>query len=349
MSDTPSFTPSCPIPNSRNELITLAHGGGGSKTQSLLDNVFRPLFSNDYLNQSHDGAVVPTRNQSAFTTDSYVVEPLFFPGGDIGSLSVNGTVNDLAMCGAQPLYLSASFIIQEGLPLNDLIRIAQSMANAAAAARVKIVTGDTKVIEQHGGAGLMINTAGVGSVEVETELTPRSVEAGDVILLSGDVGRHGIAVMAKREGLDFQTDLESDCAGVAKETLELIRNGIDLHCLRDPTRGGLASILVEIARDGGFDIQMDEMSVPVHDAVRGAAEILGLDPLYIPCEGRFVAFLPEAQASRAVRLLNAIYGSPRAKIIGSVKEGTGIVSLQTQIGSVRALDLLSGEQLPRIC
>jgi hydrogenase expression/formation protein HypE len=286
----------------------------------------------------------------AFTTDSYVVNPLFFPGGDIGTLAVNGTVNDLAMCGARPLYLSAGMIMEEGLPIESLERVVESMRLSAEAAGVQIVTGDTKVVDKGKGDGIFVNTAGVGVIEHKLDISPASVRTGDVVLLSGDVGRHGIAIMATREGLEFESTIESDCAPVAAPVLALIEAEIDVHCLRDLTRGGLATTLVEIAESSRLNVQIEEEKIAVEENVRGACEILGFDPLYLANEGRFIAIVPKADAERAEEILRGHTVSASAEIIGHVGETpASCVTLRSRIGTTRVLDMLSGEQLPRIC
>jgi hydrogenase expression/formation protein HypE len=286
----------------------------------------------------------------AFTTDSYVVSPLFFPGGDIGKLAIFGTVNDLAMAGARPLYLSAGFILEEGLPIEELRRVVASMRAAAESCGVKLVTGDTKVVDRGKGDGMFVNTAGVGAVPEGVVVSPRRIQPGDAILLSGDVGRHGIAVLSVRSGLAFEGAIESDCAPLAPLVAALIEAGIDLHCLRDTTRGGLATALNELALDAGVSIEINERSIAVSEGVRGACELLGLDPLYVACEGRMVAFVPEAHVSQSLQALRACPGGEQAACIGKVGQGpAGMVTLQTAMGSNRLLDLLSGEQLPRIC
>jgi hydrogenase expression/formation protein HypE len=343
--------PACPIPDPGNDVIELAHGGGGRLMHRLIDRIIRPAFgtSDDYF--SHDGAVLDVGGaRLAFTTDSYVVRPLFFPGGDIGSLAVNGTVNDLAMCGARPLWLSVGFILEEGLPIPLLRRVVMSMRAAADAAGVTLVTGDTKVVEHGKGDRIYVNTAGVGAVRATMPIAPREVRPGDAVLLSGDIGRHGIAVMAAREGFGFETEIESDCAPVAETVMRLIDAGIEVHCLRDPTRGGLATTLVEIARSSGLRIRINEAAVAVSEPVRGACELLGLDPFYVANEGRFVAFVPPDAAERALALLRDGPGGADASMIGTVETGRGgTVLLEGMIGGTRALDMLSGEQLPRIC
>jgi hydrogenase expression/formation protein HypE len=345
------FALSCPASFGRYETVQLAHGGGGRLTRDLIEQLFVPAFRNAALDERHDSAVVDVGGcRIAFTTDSYVVHPRFFPGGDIGRLAVCGTVNDLAMAGAQPKYLSAGFIIEEGLSLDELQRVVASMRTAAAACGVELVTGDTKVVDRGKGDGLFINTAGVGLVPAGVAVHPRRVRPGDAVLLSGDVGRHGIAVLSVREGLAFETPVDSDCAPLAALVAVLLGAGIDVHCLRDPTRGGLASALNEIAVDAGVSIEVDEKAIPVSDAVAGACELLGLDPLYVACEGRMIAFVPEADGERALELLRAHPAGAAATRIGGVGQGSpGMVVLKTRMGTRRLLDLLSGEQLPRIC
>lgn len=351
MPETKNFTLSCPAPLSTREQIVMAHGGGGKLMHDLLEAYVIPAFRNEKLGARHDGARVDIAGTKlAFTTDSYVVRPLFFPGGDIGTLAVNGTVNDLAMCGARPLYLSAGFILEEGLPVESLARVIESMRASAGAAGVQIVTGDTKVVDKGKGDGLYVNTAGIGVVEHGLHISPASVRAGDAILLSGDIGRHGVAIMAMREGLEFETLIESDCASVAEPVMALISAGIDVHCLRDLTRGGLATSLVEIAESSRLHIEIDESSIAVEENVRGASEILGFDPLYLANEGRFVAFVPEPEAARALDIMRANAVSSSAALIGRVAESAASrVTLRSVIGTERVLDMLTGEQLPRIC
>jgi hydrogenase expression/formation protein HypE len=343
--------PVCPVPLHDYPEVLLAHGGGGRLMHRLIESVFRPAFANPLLDAGHDGAVLPPAgHRLAFTTDSYVVRPLFFPGGDIGTLAVNGTVNDLAMCGARPLYLSAGFILEEGLPLETLRRVVASMRQAAAAARVQVVTGDTKVVDRGKADGVYVNTAGVGVLEHDLTIGPAAVRPGDAVLLSGDVGRHGMAVMALREGLTFENPLASDCAPLAEPVQDLLAAGAEVHCLRDLTRGGLAAGLVEIATAARLRIHIDERAVPVTEEVRGACEMLGLDPLHVANEGRFVAFVPAAQAERAVAVLRAHAVTANARRIGAVRdEADGLVTMTGSLGTSRVMDLPSGEQLPRIC
>jgi hydrogenase expression/formation protein HypE len=313
--------------------------------------MFVPAFKNPLLETRHDGAVVELGGvKLAFTTDSYVVRPLFFPGGDIGALAVNGTVNDLAMCGARPLFLSAGFILEEGLPMEILWRVVQSMRQAAEGAQVQLVTGDTKVVDKGKGDGIFINTAGIGTVEHNLAIAPRSVRPGDVVLLNGDIGRHGIAIMAVREGLAFETAIESDTASLAGLVLALLDAGVEIHCLRDLTRGGLASALNEIAEAASVRIHIDESAVPVREDVQGACEILGLDPLYVANEGRFVAFVAPSDAERALALMRSHPLGDGACIIGHVTDDSStLVTMKSKIGASRIVDMLSGEQLPRIC
>jgi hydrogenase expression/formation protein HypE len=352
MSDAPTpLALQCPLPHGRYAHVLLAHGGGGRLMQQLLEEVFLPAFDHPALAERHDGARLALEGRRlAFTTDAYVVRPLFFPGGDIGTLAVNGTVNDLAMCGARPRWLSAAFILEEGLPLETLHRVVASMRTAAARAGVSLVTGDTKVVDRGKGDGLYLTTAGVGVIETPLDLCPQAVRPGDVILVSGDLGRHGMAIMSVREGLEFDSPIESDCAPLHGLVEALLNGGIEVHCLRDLTRGGLTAALNEIAAAAGVELAVDEAAIPVSDAVRGACEILGLDPLYVANEGRLVAFVAPAQADRALELLRARPEGAGAARIGTVRAGTpGLVTLRSVIGVDRVLDLLSGEQLPRIC
>lgn len=350
MSEPKHFIVSCPIPIDQYPRVLLAHGGGGRLMHQLIEQMFLATFSHSDR-PPHDAAEIHLKSSRiAFTTDSYVVQPLFFPGGDIGMLAVYGTVNDLAMSGAHPLYLSAGFILEEGLPMETLWWVVQSMQQAAQTANVQIVTGDTKVVDKGKGDGIFINTAGVGIIEHNQAIAPQSVQPGDVLLLNGDLGRHGIAIMTQREGLVFETSIESDAAPLASLILELLDAGIEIHCLRDLTRGGLSSALNEIAQAACVKIEIDENSIPISDEVRGACEILGLDPLYVANEGRFVAFVPPEFAQKALKIMRSHPSGTFAQIIGNVTEKTsGFVTMKSQIGAHRVIDLLSGEQLPRIC
>jgi len=382
-----NFSLNCPVPRVADDRIVLAHGGGGRLTHQLIEKIFIPAFSNDMLEQRHDGAVLPLNGaRLAFTTDSFVVRPLIFPGGNIGDLAVNGTVNDLAMCGARPLYLSAGFILEEGLEMETLRTVVNSMREAAAKANVKLVTGDTKVVDKGKGDGIFINTSGIGVIEefpapqvtreglsesgvphvspqlrdvgtarkvqrdVGTTIGPASVQPGDVVIVSGDLGRHGIAILSVREGLEFESPILSDCANLWPAVEAMLNAGIEIHCLRDLTRGGLATTLNEIAADRGVSINLIEALIPVEETVQGACEILGLDPLYVANEGRFAAFVPAAEADRAIAVLKKVEVSQGAARVGTVAETPArTVVLQSRIGGNRVVDMLSGEQLPRIC
>jgi hydrogenase expression/formation protein HypE len=345
------FQLQCPAPLNDTEHIQLAHGGGGRRMHELLEGLLLPSLGNELLLERHDGATLQIAGaRLAFTTDSYVVRPLFFPGGDIGTLAINGTVNDLAMCGARPLYLSSALILEEGLPMETLRRVVESMRSSAHMAKVQLVTGDTKVVDKGKGDGIFINTAGIGVVEHEAAISPRNVRPGDAILLSGDIGRHGIAIMATREGLSFESEIESDCAPLWEPVEALLDAGIEIHCLRDLTRGGLSSGLIEISEVSRTRASIEESCVPVLEQVNGACEILGLDPLYLANEGRFAAFVAPHDADQALDVLRAFPVSNGAVRIGQMLDGPeGIVTMKTQLGTERVIDMLSGEQLPRIC
>ncbi len=341
----------CPIPISQYPHVLLAHGGGGRLMHDLIERLFARAFANPVLEARHDAAVLSGPGGAlALSTDSYVVRPLFFPGGDIGSLAVHGTVNDLAMAGARALGLSAAFIIEEGLPMDTLWRVVCSMRAAADRCGVPIVTGDTKVVDKGKGDGLFINTTGVGVIESGARIAPAQVQPGDALLLSGDVGRHGMAILGAREGLQFESAIESDSAPVHEPVLAVLRAGLSVHCLRDLTRGGLAAALNEIAQVAGVHITVEQSAIPVRPDVHAACELLGLDALYVANEGRFVAFVPEAQAEAALALLRAHPVSAGAVRIGRVDErGRARVTLRGALGVSRILDMPSGEQLPRIC
>lgn len=339
----------CPIPSVETDCVQLAHGGAGRVAKRLLEELFLQLLSNPPLDERHDSAVIETRGPLAVTTDGFVVRPWRFPGGDIGSLSVHGTVNDLAMAGARPIAMTASFILEEGFPLSSLREIVQSMAGAARSAGISVVAGDTKVVERGRGDGIYIGASGVGEVVAKDPVSPKHVKPGDAILLSGDLGRHGIAVMAARDRLEIGCKLESDAAAVHVPVLALIRSGVPVRCLRDVTRGGLATILNEIAHDSGCGVGITEAEIPVNEDVHAVCEILGLDPLYVACEGRFVAFVPQESAPRALEVLRAHDVSSDARLIGTVGDGPPVVTMVNRLGVPRILDLLSGEQLPRIC
>ncbi len=381
------FTLNCPVPIGEHATVQLAHGGGGRLMKKLIDEVFLAAFGAERLaaeaasptatrrvdaaaKPPHDAAVLPAAGaRLAFTTDSFVVKPLFFPGGDIGELAVYGTVNDLAMAGAVPAWLSAGFILEEGFPFDQLRRIVASMAAAARAAGVRIVTGDTKVVDRGKCDGVYINTAGIGWVPEGIEISPERVRPGDVILLSGDIGRHGMAVMSVREGLQFETELKSDCAPLAGLVAAMLAAaGTQVHCLRDLTRGGLAAALNEIAGDARVGIEIDEAAVPVIEPVASACELLGLDPFYVANEGRLVAFVAPEAAEQVLAAMQAHLAEVKGDSpifvgtnigtvpttgpgrIGVVKSAhAGLVELRGSFGPGRILDLLSGEQMPRIC
>ena len=341
----------CPVPFQGRTEITMGHGGGGRLTQDLIDRIFRPAFDPAGAGVGHDGATMDlSGGRIVMTTDAHVVSPLFFPGGDIGTLAINGTVNDLLMCGAIPRWLSASFILEEGFAVSKLERVVASMAEAAAQSGVTIVTGDTKVVEKGKGDGVYIGMAGVGVLTHVLAVEPRSIRAGDVIILSGDVGRHGMAVMASREGVAFESPILSDCASLLRPVMSLFDAGIEVHCLRDLTRGGVATALVELAEASRHSFALRESEIPVVEAVRGACELFGLDPLYVANEGRFVCFVPAEFANKALSLIQENSPGSHPAIIGSVGgSGPGKVYLRSVIGTDRILDRLTGEQLPRIC
>ena len=341
----------CPTPFSRHTEVTIGHGGGGKLTQDLIDRVFRPAFSNRELDAQHDGAILEVfGGRLAFSTDAHVVSPLFFPGGNIGTVAVYGTANDLSMCGSRPEWMSASFIMEEGFPLILLEKVAAAMGKAAAEAGVRIVTGDTKVVERGKGDGLYITTAGVGVISHNLAISPASIRPGDAVLLSGDIGRHGMAILASREGLSFESPIQSDCASLVAPVQALLKAGLEIHCMRDLTRGGLATALIELAESSRLCLAVDETLIPVTDLVRGACEILGLEPCYVANEGRFVCILPEDQSAAALDILAAHAKGGAPARIGSVRPApAGTATLKSVIGADRILDRLSGEQLPRIC
>jgi hydrogenase expression/formation protein HypE len=344
--------PTCPIPFSDYPTILMAHGGGGRLTQMLVDKLFVPSFDNPALKELHDGAVLEVGgSRIAFSTDSFVIHPLFFPGGDIGSLSVHGTVNDLAMCGARPMALSVGLIVEEGLPIEDLWRIVRSMEAAAKASGVSIVTGDTKVVDRGKGDGLFINVTGIGLVPPGVVISPRRARPGDRVLVSGPIAVHGVAILSVREGLKFETTLKTDSAPLNGMVESLLAAAGDaVHVLRDPTRGGVATTLNEIARQGNVGIRLEETAIPVDEEVRGACEILGLDPLYVANEGKCLVLVAPAAADAAMAALRSHPLGAGAADIGEVTgDHPGKVFLKSRIGGQRMLDLLTGEQLPRIC
>jgi hydrogenase expression/formation protein HypE len=341
---------SCPAPFTRPEQVTLAHGGGGTAMHALIDEMLA-VFGESGRGEGHDGAVldVPS-SRIAFTTDSYVVSPLFFPGGDIGSLAVFGTVNDLSMCGAVPVWMSVGLILEEGLPLDVLRRVILSMSEAASQTGVRIVTGDTKVVDSGKADGIFINTAGIGVLREGVRIAPSRVRPGDSIILSGDLGRHGISILLAREGLRLESSIRSDLAPLNAMVQALLDTGADVTCMRDLTRGGLASALCEISKSSRLGIRIEEEGIPVSPEVRGACELLGFDPLYVANEGRFVAFVAAADSGRALEALRRFPEGRDAMQIGSVTDSRDAgVTMLNLVGTERIVDMLSGEQLPRIC
>jgi hydrogenase expression/formation protein HypE len=345
------LTSSCPLPITDYKNIVLAHGSGGKLTQQLIQNIILPQFQNELLAPLHDGAMLSLGGERlAFSTDTYVVSPIFFPGGDIGKLAVHGTVNDLAMCGARPRYLSAGFILEEGVPLEDFWRIVQSMRSAADEADVQLVTGDTKVVDRGKADKIFINTAGLGVIPQDINIHPARAQVGDKVLISGAIAVHGIAIMSVREGLEFETEIASDTAALNGLVHEILKACQDVHVLRDPTRGGVSSALTEIARSAGVGVHLDEASIPISEEVKGACEILGLDPLYVANEGKLLAIVPPEEAEGALAAMHRHSLGKEAAIIGEVvSDHPGYIVMKTRVGGMRVVDLLSGEQLPRIC
>jgi hydrogenase expression/formation protein HypE len=330
----------CPAPLPAQDTVLLGHGSGGRLSAELLQKVFLPALQNPALNSLNDQALVSVDGvRLAFTTDSFVVKPLFFPGGDIGSLAVNGTINDLAMGGAEPFYLSAAFILEEGLPLATLRQVVASLARAAQEAGVAVVTGDTKVVEKGKGDGLFINTSGIDQAR-----------PGDSIILSGSMGEHGITILSQREGLEFESPIVSDCAPLHTLVAAMLEASPAIRCMRDPTRGGLSSALNEIAAQSRVGMELEESTIPIQEAVRGACELLGLDPLYVANEGKLVAMVDSGHAERILAAMRAHPLGKQAHIIGRVTQANpGLVIMRTSLGTTRIVDMLSGDQLPRIC
>ena len=344
-------TLTCPTPLTTRDRILLGHGSGGKLSAELVRDVFLPAFGNPTLAQLNDQAVVSINgSRLAITTDSFVVNPLFFPGGDIGSLAVHGTINDLAMGGARPLFLSVAFILEEGLAMETLQRVVASLQRAARDAGVQVVTGDTKVVEKGKGDGLFINTTGIGIVPEGLELSADRAQPGDKVILSGYIGDHGIAILAQREGLEFETTIESDSAALHSLVASMLQMSNAIRCMRDPTRGGLSSTLNEIAEQSRVGIEIEEEKIPVREDVRGACEMLGLDPLYVANEGKLVAIVAQDAADELVKTMRKHPLGKEARIIGTVTDkNAGLVTMRTTLGTTRIVDMLAGDQLPRIC
>jgi hydrogenase expression/formation protein HypE len=346
---------SCPIPIFDHQRIVLGHGSGGKLTADLIAKVFLPAFRNPTLDKMDDQAVLRFGDtRLAFTTDSFVVTPIFFPGGDIGRLAIHGTVNDLAMSGATPLYLSAAFILEEGLPVDDLRRVVESMRAAAAEAGVQLVTGDTKVVNRGKGDQIFITTTGIGIIENGVNISADQARPGDKIILSGTIGDHGMTIMAQREGLEFEGAIQSDCASLNQLVAAMLSTPAEgrdfIHTMRDPTRGGVATTLNELARHANVGIVIDQRSIPVRESVQGTCEVLGLDPLYVANEGKLLAFVVPEMADAVLHRMRQHTLGRDAAIIGEVVDThPGMVLMKTEIGGTRVLDVMFGEQLPRIC
>lgn len=346
----------CPLPLRDYPRIVLAHGGGGKLSNELVENIFLPVFSNETLDKLSDSAsldiadLLKDGGRLSFSTDSFVIKPLFFRGGNIGSLAVNGTVNDVAMAGAKPLFLSCGFIIEEGLEVESLGRIVQKMGEQARIAGVKIVTGDTKVVDKGKGDGLFINTSGIGIIPKDVNLAPNLAQAGDVVIVSGEIGLHGVAIMSEREGLEFDAPVESDCANLNFLVEEMLEVTKEIRVLRDPTRGGIASALNEIAKASNVGIALTESKIPVPKIVKSACEFLGLDPFYVANEGKLLAIVSRGKADQLLEAMQKNEYGKKAAIIGEVVEAPpGMVFAKTRIGGTRVVEMQFGEQLPRIC
>lgn len=341
----------CPVPILDHKQIVMGHGGGGKLTADLIQKVFLPAFDNEQLSRLDDQAVLNINDtRLAFTTDSFVVTPIFFPGGDIGKLAVNGTVNDLAMSGARPLYLAAAFILEEGLTTENLHRVVNSMSSAARDAAVQLVTGDTKVVNRGKGDQIFVTTSGVGVIERPVTISSDRARPGDKVLLSGSIGDHGMAIMSQRENLEFGGTIESDTASLHGLVAAMLEASEEIHCLRDPTRGGLATSLNEIAGKSNVGIELKESAIPVRETVKGACEILGLDPLYVANEGKLIAIVAPHAAEAVLRAMRSHPLGQESRLIGEVVERhPRMVLMTTEIGGTRVVDVLFGEQLPRIC
>ncbi|MGE5391170.1 MAG: hydrogenase expression/formation protein HypE [Deltaproteobacteria bacterium] len=331
--------------------VLMAHGSGGLMSQQLVDEVFRSIWSNQYLDAALDGAqMILPPGKVAMSTDSFVITPIFFPGGDIGKLSICGTVNDLVACGAKPMYMSVGLIIEEGFLLSDLRKIAESMAKTAAEVGIQIVTGDTKVVERGSADGIFINTTGIGVISGGIEYTPQQIKAGDYIIATGNIGDHGLAILAQREGLQFSTPVVSDCAPLYKlgETLQGFPG--EVRCMRDPTRGGLATVLNELAQQSGLGMMVKESNIPVSSVVKGACDMLGMDPLYMANEGKMIVIVGPDRIDQIIHELKSAADCQNAAVIGRVTaEPAGMVLIETELGAQRIMGMLEGEHLPRIC
>ena len=352
MSDKPNSLAelTCPAPLPVKDTVVLGHGSGGRLSAELMQSIFLPAFSNPVLARLDDQAIVDVNGvRLAMSTDSFVVKPLFFPGGDIGSLAVHGTINDLAMGGATPLFLSAAFILEEGLSIEVLRRVVDSLHAAARKAGVEIVTGDTKVVEKGSGDQLFINTTGIGLVPSGLQLSADGAKPGDKVLLSGSIGEHGITILALREGLEFESPVESDSAALHELVADMLKASDEIRCMRDPTRGGVSSTLNEIAGKSRVRIQLEESAIPVRDEVRGACEMLGLDPLYVANEGKLITIVAPEAADAVLEAMRANPLGQNARLIGTVAEGSPLVTIRTALGTSRMVDMLAGDQLPRIC
>lgn len=341
----------CTIPLYNHDTIQLAHGGGGKLTQQLIGSLFYKYFKNEYLEQEHDSAqLVLSGKRIAFTTDSFVVDPVFFPGGNIGDLAVNGTINDLLCSGATPQYLSAGFIIEEGFPMKNLEVIVETMAKAAKEAGVYIVTGDTKVIERNRGNQIYINTSGIGVIPDQTSISPLNAKPGDSIIVTGNIGEHGVCILSTRNNLGFESEVKSDTAALTDMVSKLMKQIPDVHVLRDPTRGGLSSTLNEIAQTAHVGIEIEEDKLPVSTGVNAACELLGMDPLFVANEGLLLVFVAKEDTEQALHIIRESKHGANAQIIGKVTESNpGIVLMKGAFGNKRIIEMISGEQLPRIC
>ncbi|MDO5570364.1 MAG: hydrogenase expression/formation protein HypE [Bacteroidales bacterium] len=342
----------CPLEEKNFETIQLAHGGGGRMSQKLIERLFYPEFSNPYLNQQHDGAVIPiVEGEIAYTTDSYVVNPIFFNGGDIGDLAINGTVNDLTCCGAVPKFLTSAFIIEEGFAVSDLKRIVASMQKAAQKAEVCIVTGDTKVVDKGKCDKIFINTSGIGIIPKGIKIHPSMIKKGDAVIITGAIAEHGITILSERGNINFESDLKSDTASLNKMIQYLLKEIPQVHLMRDPTRGGISSTLNEIAEAASLKILLEEEAIPVKESVLAACDLLGLDPLYVANEGVMSIFLPKNKTERALEILHYFEEGKNASLIGYVLDSNCVpqVIVRNKFGTMRVVEMLSGEQLPRIC